>query len=76
MSLTFSVVLRAQNNTSDQKRYVIVKSTFDFLKQVDRYKRVHLQNFYFKKQDLKPILIMRIYPNTCIETSVKQWLLM
>ena len=55
MSLTFSVVLRAQNNTSDQKRYVIVKSTFDFLKQVDRYKRVHLQNFYFKKQDLKPI---------------------
>ena len=49
IALTFSVVLSAQNNTSDQKRYVIVKSTFDFLKQVDRYKTSSFTKFLFQK---------------------------
>ena len=56
MSLTFSVVLRAQNNTSDQKRYVIVKSTFDFLKQVDRYKTSSFTKFLFQKAGFETYL--------------------
>lgn len=49
IAFTFSIVLKAQNNTSDQKRYVIVKSTFDFLKQVDRYKTSSFTKFLFQK---------------------------
>lgn len=49
--ITFFVttILHSQNNPSNQKRYVIVKSTFDFLKQVDRYKTSSFTKFLFNK---------------------------
>lgn len=59
----FSIFLKAQNNTSSPKRYVIVKSTFDFLKQVDRYKTSSFTKFLFQKAGFDTYLDNEEFPD-------------
>ena len=49
LSIFFSTVVSGQKNSVTNKQYILVKSTFDFLKQVDRYKANSFTKFLFTK---------------------------
>ena len=54
--ISFSTTLSSQNNKLADHKYIIVKSSFDFLKQVDRYKTSSFTKFLFKKAGYKVYL--------------------
>ena len=54
--LVISLVSFGQNSTFSQHKYIIVDSTFDFLKQVDRYKTSSFTKFLFNKAGFKAYL--------------------
>ena len=54
--LVISSVSFGQNSTFSQHKYIIVDSTFDFLKQVDRYKTSSFTKFLFNKAGFKAYL--------------------
>ena len=49
LSLFLSVVLYSQNTPSVKQKYVVVKSSLDFLKQTDRYQTSSFTKFLFNK---------------------------
>ncbi|CAI8407877.1 MAG: Uncharacterised protein [Flavobacterium sp. SCGC AAA160-P02] len=49
LSFFVSTILKGQNKSLNQKKYVIVKSSFDFLKQLDKYKTSSFTKFLFNK---------------------------
>lgn len=52
----FTVSIFSQSNNSNSSKYIIVKSTFDFLKQVDRYRTSSFAKFLFEKKGFKVYL--------------------
>tara|TARA_B100000795_G_C22783174_1_gene433345 strand:- start:783 stop:1568 length:786 start_codon:yes stop_codon:yes gene_type:complete len=56
LSIFFSKTLFSQENSSIKEKYIIVSSTFDFLKQVDRYKTSSFTKFLFNKAGFKVYL--------------------
>ena len=57
-------------------KYIIVKSSFDFLKQVDRYKTSSFTKFLFKKAGYKVYLDKLKEPVTKHHASVHAFFLM
>ena len=56
MLFLFSVSILSQSNNPISPKYIIVKSTFDFLKQVDRYRTSSFTKFLFEKEGFKVYL--------------------
>lgn len=56
MLFLFSVSIFSQSNNPISPKYIIVKSTFDFLKQVDRYRTSSFTKFLFEKEGFKVYL--------------------
>jgi len=56
MLFLFSVSIFSQSNNPISYKYIIVKSTFDFLKQVDRYRTSSFTKFLFEKEGFKVYL--------------------
>jgi hypothetical protein len=56
MLFLFSVSIFSQSNNPISPKYIIVKSTFDFLKQVDRYRTSSFTKFLFEKEGYKVYL--------------------
>jgi len=56
MLFLFSISIFSQSNNSISSKYIIVKSTFDFLKQVDRYRTSSFAKFLFEKEGFKVYL--------------------
>jgi len=56
MLFLFSVSIFSQSNNQISSKYIIVKSTFDFLKQVDRYRTSSFTKFLFEKEGFKVYL--------------------
>ena len=56
MLFLFSVSTFSQSNNPISYKYIIVKSTFDFLKQVDRYRTSSFTKFLFEKEGFKVYL--------------------
>jgi hypothetical protein len=56
MLFLFSVSIFSQSNNPISPKYIIVKSTFNFLKQVDRYRTSSFTKFLFEKEGFKVYL--------------------
>ena len=56
MLFLFSISIFSQSNNSISSKFIIVKSTFDFLKQVDRYITSSFAKFLFEKEGFKVYL--------------------
>lgn len=56
MLFLFSVYIFSQSNNPISPKYIIVKSTFNFLKQVDRYRTSSFTKFLFEKEGFKVYL--------------------
>ena len=56
MLFLFSVSIFSQSNNPISYKYIIVKSTFNFLKQVDRYRTSSFTKFLFEKEGFKVYL--------------------
>ena len=56
MLFLFSTSIFSQSNNSISSKFIIVKSTFDFLKQVDRYRTSSFAKFLFEKEGFKVYL--------------------
>ena len=56
MLFLFSISIFSQSNNSISSKFIIVKSTFDFLKQVDRYRTSSFAKFLFEKEGFKVYL--------------------
>jgi len=67
--LVISSVSFGQNSTFSQHKYIIVDSTFDFLKQVDRYKTSSFTKFLFNKAGFKAYLDTEELPKDFLENK-------